>query len=72
MMSVLAPMVWVMLTSVSTDGKEPIRRVAAYHSTNQSDPDVHHDDSNCPVGRQIPDRNKRSGTNGWPRCQRCV
>jgi len=35
--------------------KEPIMRVAAYHSTNQSDPDVHHDDSNCPVGKQIPE-----------------
>ena len=52
--------------------KEPIMRVAAYHSTNQSDPDVHHDDNNCPVGKQIPDRNKRSGTNGWPRYKRCV
>jgi len=42
-----------------------------YYSINQSDPDVHHNDSGCPVGRQIPAYNKRAGTNGWPLCKRC-
>ena len=50
--------------------KEPIMRVAAYHSTNQSDPDVHHVDNDCPVGRQIPSYNRQLGTNGWRRCDR--
>jgi hypothetical protein len=46
-------------------------RVNPYHSTNISDPHVYHDDSNCPVGKQIPPRNRASGTNGYRRCQRC-
>ncbi len=39
-------------------------RVTAYHSTNQSDPDVHHVQDDCPSGKQIPAHNRRSGTNG--------
>lgn len=46
-------------------------RVPAYHSTNPSDPDVHHVFSDCPNGEQIPERNKRQGTNGWPMCGTC-
>lgn len=46
-------------------------RVAAYYSTNNSDPDVHHVDNDCPVGRQIPFYNRQPGTNGWRRCDRC-
>lgn len=47
-------------------------KVATYHSSNQSDPDVHHDHSDCPTGQQIPSYNKLSGTGGFPRCQQCV
>lgn len=46
-------------------------RVPAYHSINASDPDVHHVHSDCPSGRQIPERNRRSGTNGWRLCTHC-
>jgi len=46
-------------------------RVPPYHSTNQSDPDVYHDDNDCAVGKQIPSYNKRPGTNAWRRCDRC-
>jgi hypothetical protein len=46
-------------------------RVTAYHSTNQTDPDVHHVFSDCPNGQQIPSANRRSGTNGWPLCGSC-
>lgn len=46
-------------------------RVAPYHSINLSDPDVHHVYNDCPTGQQIPDRNRRSGTGGYPMCQQC-
>lgn len=46
-------------------------RVAPYHSINLSDPDVHHVHSDCPTGQQIPDRNRRSGTGGYPMCKQC-
>lgn len=59
------------LTHVSQTAREPIMRSNEYYSINQSDPDVHHNDSGCPVGRQIPAYNKRAGTNGWPLCKRC-
>lgn len=47
-------------------------KVSAYHSSNQSDPDVYHDHSDCPTGQQIPSYNKVSGTGGFPRCKQCV
>jgi hypothetical protein len=49
-----------------------IMKVSAYHSSNQSDPDVYHDHSDCPTGQQIPSSNKVSGTGGFPRCKQCV
>ena len=47
-------------------------KVAAYHSSNPSDPDVYHDHDDCPSGQQIPSVNRRPGTGGYPRCQHCV
>jgi hypothetical protein len=47
-------------------------KVSAYHSTNNSDPDVYHDYDDCPTGQQIPPRNKANGTGGYPRCKQCV
>ena len=46
-------------------------RVSAYYSINASDPDVHHVHNNCPTGQQIPEHNKRPGTNGYPQCKQC-
>lgn len=46
-------------------------RVSPYHSTNPTDPDVHHVFSDCPNGQQIPPGNRRDGTNGWPMCGTC-
>ncbi len=46
-------------------------KVSTYHSSNQSDPDVHHDHNDCPTGQQIPAHNKVNGTGGFPRCQQC-
>ena len=47
-------------------------RVSPYYSANQSDPDVHHNQSDCPSGQQIPAYNRRPGTNGWPLCKHCA
>jgi hypothetical protein len=46
-------------------------KVAPYHSSNPSDPDVYHDYSDCPTGQQIPAQNKVSGTGGNRRCKQC-
>ena len=46
-------------------------KVAAYHSSNPSDPDVYHDHDDCPTGQQIPTRNKVAGTGGNRRCHQC-
>lgn len=47
-------------------------KVAAYHSSNPSDPDVHHNYDDCPTGQQIPSWNKTPGTGGHPRCKHCI
>lgn len=57
---------------VAISAKEPVMRVSAYHSINATDPDVHHVFDNCPSGQQIPARNRRQGTNGWPLCGHCA
>jgi len=46
-------------------------KVSSYYSINPSDPDVYHDHDNCPNGQQIPQKNRRSGTNGYPLCKHC-
>ena len=47
-------------------------KVAAYHSSNPSDPDVYHDHDDCPPGSLIPARNRLSGTGGYPLCEKCA
>jgi len=47
-------------------------KVSNYHSSNPSDPDVHHDQSTCPTGQQIPAQNKVSGTGGYRKCKQCT
>lgn len=46
-------------------------KVSTYHSTNYSAPHVHHDQSDCPTGQQIPPTNRASGTGGYPKCKQC-
>lgn len=46
-------------------------KVAAYHSSDASGPDVHHDHDNCPAGRQVPSSDRVPGTGGRPLCQHC-
>ena len=52
--------------------EERAMKVAAYHSSNPSDPDVYHNHDDCPTGQQIPARNRVAGTGGYRRCQQCV
>lgn len=57
--------------------RRPARRtvmakVAPYHSSNPSDPDVYHDHDNCPTGQQIPPANRVAGTGGYRRCRQCT
>lgn len=47
-------------------------KVYPYHSSNPTDPDVYHDQSNCPSGQQIPVQNRLSGTGNNPRCKHCT
>lgn len=46
-------------------------KVSPYHSTNPTDPDVYHDHNDCPAGKQIPAKNRRSGKGGHRKCKRC-
>ena len=47
-------------------------KVAPYHSSNPSDPDVYHDQSECPSGKQIPLKNRRVGDGGYRKCKHCA
>lgn len=47
-------------------------RVLAYHSSIPRDPNVYHVYRDCPVGRQVPRTNWRSGTNRWEQCETCA
>jgi hypothetical protein len=58
--------------TVGRQGGTGMAKVAPYHSSNPSDPDVYHDHDNCPTGQQIPAANRVSGTDGYRRCQQCT
>lgn len=45
--------------------------VAAYHSSNPSDPDVYHNHNDCPSGQQIPAQNRVPVTGGNRQCKHC-
>lgn len=47
-------------------------KVSSYYSSNPADPDVYHTHNNCPTGGQIPDRNRKQGTNGYRHCKQCA
>lgn len=47
-------------------------KVKAYHSAHPSDPQVYHDDDECPAGSEIPWWNKQMGSDQRPRCEHCV
>jgi hypothetical protein len=46
-------------------------KVAAFHSKLETARKVYHDDNQCTEGNNIEARNRRSGTDGRPKCTRC-
>lgn len=46
--------------------------MAPFHSKNPTDPDVHHDQSECPPGKLIPAHNKVNGTGNLRKCKKCI
>lgn len=46
-------------------------RVAARHSSRESDRQVYHDNDQCTEGNNIETRFHRTGTGGRPRCEHC-
>jgi len=45
--------------------------VPAFHSVLESDRKVYHDSNLCTEGNNIEAKNRRAGTGGRPRCERC-
>jgi hypothetical protein len=46
-------------------------KVPAFHSVLPNDPRVYHDNDDCTEGNNIESENRRSGTDGRPRCGHC-
>jgi len=47
-------------------------KIPAFHSTNPTDPDVHHDQSTCQAGNLIPSHNRKQGMGGYRKCEHCT
>jgi len=45
--------------------------VALYEVTKPCDKRVYHNNSTCPAGRMIPEKERRSGTSGYRICENC-
>jgi hypothetical protein len=46
-------------------------QIYPFHSTVGSDRAVHHDNTGCEEARAVPRENRRDGTGGRPKCERC-
>ena len=58
----------------SEQGDEEMARVAPYHTARPEtggEHNVHHNDSECPRGKEISAADWRSGTDGRPLCKVC-
>lgn len=51
--------------------EEIVGKVSPFHSVKETDRQVYHDDDQCTEGNNIEKENKRSGTDGRPKCERC-
>lgn len=47
-------------------------KVNPFHSVKPNASNVYHDNSSCTEGNNIETENKRSGTDGRPKCASCV
>ena len=43
-----------------------------YYSIDDHDSKIYHTYSDCPTGKKVLIRNRRTGTNNWPRCDACL
>jgi len=43
-----------------------------YYSIDEHGPKTYHTYTDCPTGKKVHIRYKRSGTNDWPRCESCI
>jgi len=59
--------------SGNSDEYEPLLmvKVAAYNSSKPSDPEVYHDQHDCPEGQEVPARHVVAGTGGYRKCEHC-
>jgi hypothetical protein len=48
-----------------------VAKVAPFHSVLETDRQVYHDNDECTEGNNIEAENRRSGTDGRPRCENC-
>ena len=46
-------------------------KCSPFHSVKESDRKVHHDNTSCTEGNNIEKENRRDGTGGRPKCDRC-
>lgn len=69
-----APVPWMCIAAVDLAGERGIAvaKVSPFHSSNPTDPDVYHDQSECHAGKRIPSQNKRQGTGGYRKCRICA
>jgi hypothetical protein len=51
-------------------------KVAAYHTDSEEYPpkhrEVYHDRDDCPDGKRIQAKHRKTGTGGKPRCKECI
>ena len=61
--------------SITKTRGNPMSRIPAFHSINEGKKPaanrVHHDNSLCPPGRDIPENERRSGSGGYRLCEDC-
>lgn len=47
-------------------------QTSAWHSVKETDRKVYHDNTACTEGNNIETKNRRSGTDGRPKCDHCT
>ena len=47
-------------------------KVPPFHSVEKTDRKVYHDNNACTEGNNIEKKNVRPGTDGRPKCERCL
>lgn len=64
---------WCSPILLLTFNKKVMAKVSPFHSVKETtDRKVYHDNSSCTEGNNIEPENKRSGTDGRPKCSRCL